>query len=295
MKYPEYDKLSVSIIIPTISRFSLSLTLEAIKKQTRKADEVIVITDEDRRGVCWARNEGIRISHGNLIAFLDDDCVPPEDWIEKLEDAICRHDAAGAGGIYLEVDPFLNEIWGRRKFPDVEHEDNFGTVGTGGNVMYKRSWLDTCAKKDGYFFNESFEKAIGGEDSELALRIRCHGGKLIFVPCKVTHLKRVDSWGYLKMVFYRGKGIFPLYIAHKNSNNAITMRNSILWGDKSSPIKKFFKILSKKALGPFDYNSFSRLDYFILFWLGEKTQSAGFLWGLITQFFHEKTAQARKK
>ena len=37
----------------------------------------------------------------------------------------------------------------------------------------------------------------------------------------------------------------------------------------------------KKLFGPFDYKSFSKFNYFILFWAGEKAKAAGFLFSLI--------------
>lgn len=281
MKNPEHKNFKVSVIIPTIGRSSINRSLEAIEKQTKNADEVIVVRDELRQGAGWARNEGIRRSHGELIAFLDDDCEPPADWIEKLADAIDRNSAAGAGGTYNETDPFWREINSKRKFPEVEKEDNIGIVGTGGNIMYRRSWLESVLKTDGHIFNEEFKNSMGGEDIELAWRLRCMGGKMIFVPCRVTHLKMLSSWGYLKLTFNRGIGIFHLYEEQIDSDNKITAGKSLLWSERSSPITKLLKILWKKVLGPFDFESFSRLDYFLLFWLGEKTESAGFLWGMV--------------
>lgn len=288
MKYPGQKNIKVSVIIPTIGRSSIDRSLEAIDRQTERPDEVIVVRDELRQGAGWARNEGIRRSHGELVAFLDDDCEPPSDWVEKLADAIDRHGAAGAGGTYNETDPFWREINSKRKFPEVEKEDEVGIVGTGGNIMYKRAWLDSILKTDGHIFNEVFKNSMGGEDTELAWRLRCRGGKMIFVPCRVTHLKKLSSLGYLKLTFHRGIGIFHLYREQLNSDNSITAGKSILWGERSSMITKLLKIFWRKVLGPFDFGSFSRLDYFFLFWLGEKTESAGFLWGMILQTLRTK-------
>jgi glycosyltransferase involved in cell wall biosynthesis len=102
---PEHDGHIVSVIIPTIGRESIARTREALEQQTRRPDEMIEVVDNDRRGTSWARNEGIRRAKGDLIAFTDDDCVPPADWIERLINAIDAHGAAGAGGTYEETDP----------------------------------------------------------------------------------------------------------------------------------------------------------------------------------------------
>jgi GT2 family glycosyltransferase len=78
----------VTVVIPTLGRGSLPLTLEALARQTRPADEVLQILDRDRRGVAWGRNEGIRRARGDLIAFTDDDCIPGPDWLATLIEAM---------------------------------------------------------------------------------------------------------------------------------------------------------------------------------------------------------------
>ena len=92
------DPHKVSVVIPTLGRDTLALCEAALAKQTRPPDEVVVVIDRDRRGVAWGRNEGIARATGDLIAFADDDGIPPPDWLERLIAAIDRHDAAVAGG-----------------------------------------------------------------------------------------------------------------------------------------------------------------------------------------------------
>ena len=111
------DSHFVSLIIPTIGRESLVLTKAALKSQTRSPDELIVVLDEYRRGPCWTRNKGFQKSKGDLIAFTDDDCVPPKDWLERMISAIDKYDAAMVSSNFQETDPFLQEIRLRRKFP----------------------------------------------------------------------------------------------------------------------------------------------------------------------------------
>src|SRR3989338_6032439 len=92
------DAHVVSVVIPTVGRASLARCLAALREQTRAPEEIIVIRDEQGRGSAWARNEGIRRSRGDLLAFTDDDCVPPPEWLERLVDAVDRDGADGAGG-----------------------------------------------------------------------------------------------------------------------------------------------------------------------------------------------------
>lgn len=99
-------KLFVSVIIPVLNDSErLKLCLEALEHQTypKKLYEVIVVdngsdqsigsvvskftqataTAESHPGSYVARNKGILIAQGDIIAFTDADCIPALDWIEK--------------------------------------------------------------------------------------------------------------------------------------------------------------------------------------------------------------------
>lgn len=129
------DEHRVSVIIPTLGRDTLMRCRAALAKQTRMPDQVIVILDHDRRGAAWARNHGLRQATGDLVAFIDDDCVPPEDWLERLVSAIDRHDTAASGGTFEETDPLLREIRNRRPAPTEERVNAVGLVGNTGHIM----------------------------------------------------------------------------------------------------------------------------------------------------------------
>jgi GT2 family glycosyltransferase len=273
------DNHRISVIIPTSGRATLAHCRAALTRQTRAPDEVIVVVDHQRHGAAWARNEGLRQATGDLIAFTDDDCVPPPNWLEQLTEAIDRHDAAGVGGTYQETDPFLHEVRQRRGLPDIEQCDTTGLVGTGGNVMYRWGWLATLAARDGFFFDPTLTQV--GEDVELAWRVRRLGGRLVFVPNKVVHLRRMTPLSYLRLQFARGTGIARLYKLQRTIQSGIALQESLIWGESHVPvIVRWLRAAWLKVAGPFDVASFQRKSHFLLFWLGEKIQGAGFLWGL---------------
>ncbi|MBA3753582.1 MAG: glycosyltransferase family 2 protein [Nitrospira sp.] len=124
------DHHIVSVVIPTLGRETLALCQEALAKQTRQPDEVVVVIDQHRRGVAWARNEGIARATGDLIAFADDDGIPPPDWLGRLVAALDRHQATAAGGTFQETDPLLDAIRHRHPLPDTEQIDRGGWSAT---------------------------------------------------------------------------------------------------------------------------------------------------------------------
>jgi len=183
---------TVSVIIPTFNRaeklgravfsvlgqtykgFELVVVDDGSTDETRErllafGDRVHVVTHETNRGVSAARNTGIRVSRGPLLAFLDSD----DYWLpEKLEAQV----------EFLGEHPDRSicqteEIWirrGRRVNPGRKHLKPSGDIFfpslerclvSPSAVMLRRSLLDEVG-----FFDETLPVC---EDYDLWLRIAC--------------------------------------------------------------------------------------------------------------------------
>ncbi|HWF40001.1 MAG TPA: glycosyltransferase [Candidatus Acidoferrales bacterium] len=116
--------LSVSVVINTFNRCaSLATTLAALRRQKYSHFEVIVVNgpstdgtsallecqrDSLRVGTCSernlsvSRNVGIAMAAGDLVAFIDDDGVPDENWLADAVAAFDREEIAGVGGFVYD-------------------------------------------------------------------------------------------------------------------------------------------------------------------------------------------------
>lgn len=109
--------MNISVVIPTSGRARfLEECLESVRAQTRLPDEILVIDNspdgaaalsvpegvrlvsEPRLGVVPARNRGLLEARGEILAFLDDDCLAPPGWLAALETCFADPAVAAAGG-----------------------------------------------------------------------------------------------------------------------------------------------------------------------------------------------------
>ena len=72
----------VSVAIPTLPKNEYEPP-DILRNQTFDAYEVIVVSDAELNR-CEARNKGIEVANGDIVAQTDDDCTPPETWVEDI-------------------------------------------------------------------------------------------------------------------------------------------------------------------------------------------------------------------
>ncbi|TYK53189.1 HAD-IIIA family hydrolase [Actinomadura decatromicini] len=199
--------MSYTVVIPTIGRPSLRVTLDALLTALRAGPgpaphEIVVVDDRPApgaplpipesagpevrvvrsggRGPAAARNTGWRAAASEWVAFLDDDVVPDPDWPEAL--------AADLAGLPSEVGGCQGRVTvppppGGRAATDWER--NTAALASAdwitADMAYRRGAL---AELGG--FDERFRRAYR-EDADLALRALDAGYGLVLGGRRVTH------------------------------------------------------------------------------------------------------------
>ncbi len=64
----------------------------------RELEDVTVVPNVGSKGASGARNSGVAVSHGDVVAFLDDDAVASPAWLEVLVPHFTDPEVVGVGG-----------------------------------------------------------------------------------------------------------------------------------------------------------------------------------------------------
>lgn len=176
---------------------------------------------QPNRGAAAARNLGIRAAAGDIVAFTDDDCLVPPEWLERLADGYARHpEVVGVGGgIVAPPDVLrtravarLEDYVARRVYGAGDDEVLGGfecPAGGTNNMSYRRAALLEVGG-----FDESFPPRVWGEDADLKLRITQRGGRLLYIPIAVIHLRDYRLGPFLRQSWQRGRGEAHFRLKH---------------------------------------------------------------------------------
>ena len=218
--------MRISVIVPTIGRASLARTLESLQNQTCSADEIIVEQDFDQAGPAITRNNGARRAHGDVLLFVDDDCVAAPNWIERMRAAFENPAVIAASGAVL----YRGNVEDVRERA-VQNPDALWFMGANCGVRRNTFW-----KLGGFP-----EKYLVYEDKALALTCWERGYLVARVP--LAHVYHEPSFWNPSM-------------AKKFSNNLAwwvdLARDYDIWVDKNNPPPIWGGIV----LMPRDFGSF---------------------------------------
>jgi GT2 family glycosyltransferase len=175
---------------------------------------VIVVENKERRGLSGARNSGVAVAQGEVVAFIDEDAIAAPDWLERLGMGYRDADVVGVGGpiepIWLEGRP----CWFPEEFDWVVGCTYRGlpratsAVGRliGCNMSFRRKVFEAIG---------GFRSGIGrlgtrplaGEETELSIRVSQYWPQkvMLYEPrAKVHHRVPASraSWNYYRSRCY---------------------------------------------------------------------------------------------
>jgi len=234
---PEGAALEASVVVcaHTMDRWDdIVAGAAALARQTRPPLEVLLVVDHNHAlldraraelpavlpgirvldnprtgGASGARNTGIALARGSVVAFVDDDARPETDWLERLLAAYDDPRVMAVGGV-------ARPVWPRERPAHLPPELDWlvgctylGQPTVRGDVRNlwgcNMSVRATAFEQVGDFLEEVGRVGLiplGNEETELCIRIgqRIPGARVVFEPTAVVHHRVTEArceWSYL--------------------------------------------------------------------------------------------------
>ncbi len=297
---------TVSVVISTYSKQKVNEVMDclsSIQKQVLAPSEIILVLDPDQElinfykekipmnvkiavsknfGLSEARNEGIRNSSGEIVAFIDDDAIADKNWLEQIVKNYTDLSVIGVGGL---IKPFWDSAR-PRWFPEeldwiigcsykgLPEKKSSVRNPIGCNMSFRHSVFE----KIGYFSSDLGRygrKLLDGEEAEFSLRALniIPYSQIIYDPFSIVY-HRVGA----NRLTVRYVGVRAFYQGVSKGILANVKANS----QPLSLEKDYFKFLIQKAFfrrlkGIYTYRNMAQLVVlsFSLF-----TVFVGYLFGL---------------
>ncbi len=233
------DPPLVSVVIPTCNRRAvLERSLLALCRQSFPNFEVIVVDDgsidntgemldavaaahprlnlrrlknEANLGANASRNRGVRASHGEIVAFIDSDCIAEPDWLEKLVAGFSAVDVAAVTGVVFDP-PAMNLYEMAFKGTNRVHGAGPASRLVGGNMAVRRETLLTYMWDEDRRFQAMIADGVpdvstsGGCDEEgLYFQIRAAGFRQLVIPgARVLHDHHYSRQSFFRQAYLGG-------------------------------------------------------------------------------------------
>ncbi len=203
-----------------------------LKQARTRFTRCVVVGNAGTRGLSGARNTGIGVAQGTLIAFLDDDAVAEPQWLQKLCEPFADPAVLGVGGMVHPRWQKVAPTW----FP----EEFYWVVGCTyrgmpreGAVIRNPIGANMCLRRDVFAAVGGFRseigrvgtRPIGCEETELCIRAHNYWPERVFVyqpEASVEHCVTDTraTWHYFWSRCYSeglSKAVVTQYVGAKDS------------------------------------------------------------------------------
>lgn len=160
-------------------------------------DDVVLHCNDENVGLLVSRNTGAELATGDVVAFIDDDAVPEEDWVEELVEGYEEQDALAVGGK-------MTPRWVAGK-PEFLPEEFYWLVGVthrgfadgpgwvrntfGSNISFDRETFLELGGFDPKIGGRQGDKNLQGGETELCARLAAEYDEQVWYnpEAKVAH------------------------------------------------------------------------------------------------------------
>ena len=183
---------------------------------------------QDNKGLSVARNVGMELATGEIIAYTDDDCFADEDWLYYLVSKLLDTDASGVGGPNLlptHDGPVAACVSASPGTPaHILIDDSVAEHVPGCNMAF---WTERLRAISG--FDPAYTAA--GDDVDVCWRLQEMGEHIVYSPAAmVWHHRRATLRAYLGQ--QRGYGRAEALLKRKHPEKFQGFRADLSWAGR---------------------------------------------------------------
>ncbi|MBW2003872.1 MAG: glycosyltransferase family 2 protein [Deltaproteobacteria bacterium] len=204
------DLFDFSVVV--VDNSAEGLARETVMRLKKELDLDITYSIEPEQTIPAARNHALRLAQGNHIAIIDDDEIPPRDWLSTMYNALKTF---GVDGCLGPVHPYFEQLPPTWLLKGKFCERPVYRTGTllhwnqtrTGNVLLKKEVFD----KHGLRFDVDFK--TGGSDQEFfrqAIKVGCR-----FIAVKEAPVYEVVPQNRWTKTYYFKRAIINGYNSYK--------------------------------------------------------------------------------
>jgi len=172
LKAQNFPKTDYEILL--VDNNSTDNTLDVVKNLG------IIHTVEYRKGPAAAKNAGISLARGNIIAFIDGDCIATKNWLKNIVSGFEKSDVGCVAGSITAMEdknlsPLERFLIKKGHLAQAQHiENSFLPFAATANAAYRKEVFNEIGLFD--------EKLLIGEDADLSWRMQ------LFTNYKVKYI-----------------------------------------------------------------------------------------------------------
>jgi glycosyltransferase involved in cell wall biosynthesis len=228
------EKVDVSVVVCTRNRSeSLKNCIESLNNQICMPREVIIVDNapsdsstkelvdkyenvnyylEQRPGLSFARNLGVKVAKYPILAYTDDDVEVDKLWVYRVWESFKSSDVMAMTGLVIassletKSQQIFEKHWGFNKgYKDISFDFNHfkkpndvprvWEIGAGANMAFRKDVISELN-----YFDERLGAGASGcsEDSEMWFRILLKGYKIVYNPRAVVFHEHRKEMNWLK-------------------------------------------------------------------------------------------------
>lgn len=220
------SKLKFSIIIPLAPWDEPKRAIESLKlvDYPKKDLEIFLIrgTNPSKQ-----RNEGIKLSKGEIIVFLDNDSEIPKDYLKRIESLHKTYDIVGGPAETSEEDTFLGKCEGyviASYFASQKMQSKFKGIGKLREATEKELILCNLSIKKEVLIKYGLfnENLYPNEENELLNNLQKNGIKAVYDPkTPIYRRQRETLYKFSKQFYKYGKSRIEHFKEKPENTNPI--------------------------------------------------------------------------